>query len=310
MSLLRGVPVDKPALNFGRPQPLGPPDFKSHYGISYPLLSLQLQPLTEIRALCSEAFGYILLRQVLERAIIRLLLDAAALLQSFQLAFLEIRPWIGGDVSTEKKFCSTPQNPPLIFAYLVREESQTRTTDRKKEEIPMKMKNTMSRMKQVWAIGAVAAGLILATITLAESNYPGQQQIAFAKQTNDLMFAAVLAALGQEFAQTTPANVHQGSQSIFLIFDNNKSMRLVGQFDPLNPSDQPRDSFETIALAAALNGQNYTNVEKDNGKYYYRSSVALSNFSPSCSLCHTNFGPMNSQEWVGALMQRVPVRNN
>jgi len=174
----------------------------------------------------------------------------------------------------------------------------------------MNMKNTMSRMKQVWAIGAVAAGLILATIALADSGYPGQQQIAFAKQTNDLMFAAVLAALGQEFAQTTPANVQQGSQSISLIFDNNKSMRLVGQFDPLNPSDQPRDSFEKTALAAALNGQNYTNVEKDNGKYYYRSSVALSNFSPSCSLCHTNFGPVNSQEWVGALMQRVPVPSN
>jgi len=61
---------------------------------------------------------------VLERAIIPLLLDAAALLQSFQLAFLEIRSWIGGDVSIEKKFLfPLPQNPPLIFAYLIREES-------------------------------------------------------------------------------------------------------------------------------------------------------------------------------------------
>ena len=174
----------------------------------------------------------------------------------------------------------------------------------------MKMNNTMSRMKQVWAIGAIAAGLIVATMAVADSGYPSQQQVAFAKQTNDLMFAAVLAALGQEFAQTTPANVQQGSLSISLIFDNNKSMRLVGQLDPLNPNDQPRDSFEKAALAAALNGQNYTNVEKDNGKYYYRSSVALSNFSPSCSLCHTTFGPVNSSEWVGALMQRVPIADN
>jgi len=174
----------------------------------------------------------------------------------------------------------------------------------------MKMKNTMNRMKPVWAIGAVAAGLILATIALADSGYPGQQQIAFAKQTNDLMFAAVFAALQQEFAQTTSANVQQGSQSISLIFDDNKSMRLVGQLDPLNPSDRPQDSFENIALGFALNGQNYTSVEKDNGKYYYRSSVALSNFSPSCSLCHTSFGPANSSQWVGALMQKVPIAGN
>ena len=56
----------------------------------------------------------------------------------------------------------------------------------------MKMNNTMSRMKQVWAIGAIAAGLIVATIAVADSGYPSQQQVAFAKQTNDLMFAAVL----------------------------------------------------------------------------------------------------------------------
>ena len=104
----------------------------------------------------------------------------------------------------------------------------------------MKMNNTMSRMKQVWAIGAIAAGLIVATIAVADSGYPSQQQVAFAKQTNDLMFAAVLAALEQEFAQTTSANVEQGSQSISLIFDNYKSMRLVGQLAPLNPNEFPR----------------------------------------------------------------------
>ena len=45
-------------------------------------------------------------------------------------------------------------------------------------------------------------------------------------------------------------------------------------------------------------------------KWYYRRSVALSNFDPSCGLCHTNFGPVNDKKWVGALMLRVPIASH
>jgi len=56
-----------------------------------------------------------------------------------------------------------------------------------------------------------------------------------------------------------------------------------------------------------MNGQDYTDVQRVDGRWYYRRSVALSNFHPACGLCHTNFGPTNSRQWVGALMLRVPV---
>jgi hypothetical protein len=36
----------------------------------------------------------------------------------------------------------------------------------------------------------------------------------------------------------------------------------------------------------------------------------LSNFDPSCSLCHTNFGPVDKTKWVGALMLRVPIASH
>ena len=77
------------------------------------------------------------------------------------------------------------------------------------------------------------------------------------------MLKTLFAALGQEFAETTAENVEQGKQSISLIFnDKNKDMRLVGVLHPLRATDIPQDPFEAVALAYAMNGQNYTDVQR------------------------------------------------
>jgi hypothetical protein len=137
---------------------------------------------------------------------------------------------------------------------------------------------------------------------------PTQQQIEFAQRSSDLMLATLFAALLQEFAETTTANVEEGKHSISLIFDDrNDSMRLVGELEPLRENDVPQDPFEVTALERAMQGQAYTAVEKANGKWAYRRSVPLSNFHAACSMCHANFGPVNPSQWVGALMLRVPV---
>jgi hypothetical protein len=137
---------------------------------------------------------------------------------------------------------------------------------------------------------------------------PNPQEVQFAQTTSDLMLATLFAALLQEFAETTPANIEEGKLSISLIFnDRNDDMRLVGVLQPLRANDVPQDSFEMTALARAMQGQNYTEVQKTQGKWYYRRSVALSNFHPACAMCHTNFGPVNPTQWVGALMLRVPA---
>lgn len=137
---------------------------------------------------------------------------------------------------------------------------------------------------------------------------PDPQQVQFAQRTSDLMLATLFAALLQEFAETTPANVEEGKQSISLIFhDRNEDMRLVGELEPLRSNDVPDDSFEAGALDRAMQGENYTAVEKVHGKWLYRRSVALSNFHPACAMCHANFGPVDNTQWVGALMLRVPV---
>ena len=137
---------------------------------------------------------------------------------------------------------------------------------------------------------------------------PNQQQVEFAQRTSDLMLATLFAALLQEFDETTPANVEEGKSSISLVFnDRNDDMRLVGVLQPLRANDVPQDSFETTALARAMQGQDSTDVQKVEGRWYYRRSVALSNFHTACAMCHTNFGPVNTAQWVGALMLRVPV---
>ncbi|MDQ1524627.1 MAG: hypothetical protein QOG00_949 [Pyrinomonadaceae bacterium] len=149
---------------------------------------------------------------------------------------------------------------------------------------------------------------------------PTEQQKEFAVQTADLLQKEVFAALLQEFGETTPENVEQGKQAISLVFhDANRDMRLIGNAAPLlgGNNNIPADEFEQESLALALQGKPNTTVERHGNRWYYRRSIALSNsFHTSCALCHSNFTPQFFQEtnnpgqWVGALMLRVPVKEN
>jgi hypothetical protein len=165
--------------------------------------------------------------------------------------------------------------------------------------------------KRAAIVTAVTTGFLMVLTpgtSLHADDRPGAAAVASAQKTSDLMLATLFAALGQEFAETTPDNVAEGKKSISLIFnDRNKDMRLVGILNPLRVNDIPQDFFEGVALYRAMQGQNHTDVDRVDGKWYYRRSVALSNFHPACGMCHTNFGPVNAQQWVGALMLRVPV---
>ena len=170
------------------------------------------------------------------------------------------------------------------------------------------------RLKRVFACVVIFAGcaaLLFQGTPAHADGPPDAQQVQSAQKTSDLMLATLFAALLQEFAETTPANVEEGKKSISLIFDDrNDAMRLVGRLEPLSQNDYPDDSFEQAALASALQGQPFVSVQKDQGKWYYRRSVPLSNFSPACVMCHANFGPVNDTQWVGALMLRVPVADS
>lgn len=137
---------------------------------------------------------------------------------------------------------------------------------------------------------------------------PSQAEIDFATETADLLQAELFAALLQEFAETTPANVEHGKLAISLIFaDDNTAFRLVGELAPLRDNDKPKGTFEKESLALALTGAGNEKVEKVSGKYYLRRSIPLSNFDPSCVMCHGNFGEPNAEQWVGALMLKVPT---
>jgi hypothetical protein len=166
----------------------------------------------------------------------------------------------------------------------------------------------MSRRRLNRCVICAAAIVGVVSALAYADDRPSQQALASAQKTSDLMLATLFAALGQEFAETTPDNVEEGKKSISLIFnDKNKDMRLVGVLKPIRASDFPQDAFESTALVRAMNGQNFQDVQRVDDKWYFRRSVALSNFHPACVLCHTNFGPQNDQQWVGALMLRVPL---
>jgi hypothetical protein len=147
-------------------------------------------------------------------------------------------------------------------------------------------------------------------------NPPSNAEVAFATEVSDLLLNELLAALFQEFNETTPANVEHGKQAISLIFnDLNRDIRLIGTFDPLGGEhSSPDGTFERRALERALQGQADSAVQRVNGRWYFRRTIALSNaFHASCVLCHANFTPEffaannNPGQWVGALALRVPI---
>ena len=159
------------------------------------------------------------------------------------------------------------------------------------------------------AVMGLGTGLTFTVVAGGGHRPPSDEQVAFAQRASDLLLATLFAALTQEFNETTPNNVEEGKRSISLVFnDRNKDMRLVGTFGPLRENDRPRDAFERAALKRALIGQPFTAVQRDDDQWYYRRSIPLSNFRMECALCHANFPPGPTPDWVGALMLRVPIK--
>lgn len=168
------------------------------------------------------------------------------------------------------------------------------------------------------AVAVLTLTLISAGVVRAKQGggQPSAGQIAFAQQVSDLLLAELVAALFQEFNETTPDNVPHGKQAISLIFnDLNRDIRLVGTLDPLGGANaEPDGSFERRALQLAMTGQAHTDVQKVDGSWYYRRSIPLSNtLHPACIMCHANFTPEffaqtnNPGQWTGALTLRVPI---
>ncbi len=177
------------------------------------------------------------------------------------------------------------------------------------------------RLKYHIVYGIAVIGLVTALggAVIVRANQgapPADSEVAFARQVSDLLLNELVAALFQEFGETTPQNVEHGKQAISLIFnDLNRDIRLVGTFEPQGgDNNRPEGNFERRALQLALEGETHTAVQRVNDTWYYRRSVPLSNqLHPACVLCHTNFTQEffaetnNPGQWVGALVLRVPI---
>jgi hypothetical protein len=149
------------------------------------------------------------------------------------------------------------------------------------------------------------------TSTAAASSHPPDPGAeAFASDVADAMVDRIVALLFREFAVTTAENAPVGTEAISnVFFDANYTMRLVGDVEPLQDNNNPQDSFERDALAAAKLGQNFSRTERVNGNWWVRKSIAVATtFSTSCVHCHANFATVTNP-WVGALMVRAEVHD-
>src|SRR5438046_2537429 len=109
------------------------------------------------------------------------------------------------------------------------------------------MNGGIMRLKRSVSYGILVFGLVAGLSVARADSGPTNEQIAFAQRVSDLMLNELVAALFQEFNETTPDNVAEGKQAISLIFnDANRDMRLVGTFEPLQggDNDRPSDPFE------------------------------------------------------------------
>lgn len=142
----------------------------------------------------------------------------------------------------------------------------------------------------------------------ATQHDPSPGDVAFANDVTDAMVDRLVALLFREFEVTTADNAAVGTAAISNIFDDgNHSMRLVGEVEPLQDNNRPEDAFERDALAAAMQGQNFSRTERVNGTWWVRKSIAVATtFSPSCVHCHDNFAAL-ANPWVGALMVKAKV---
>src|SRR3954469_14660299 len=135
----------------------------------------------------------------------------------------------------------------------------------------------MSQMKVKRAFALVFLLAVAGAVVFGRAdNYPSNEQITVGQRTSDLLLNEVLAALFQEFNETSPDNVEAGKRAISLIFHNsNRDLRLIGTLGPLQrgENDLPNDGFERAALALALQGQTHTSVERMGDQWYYRRSV-------------------------------------
>lgn len=171
----------------------------------------------------------------------------------------------------------------------------------------------MSTARWLLMVVCLSCALLGAPSAMADDDEhpPSDAQIAFARTVYGLMRRELFAALLQEFNETTVDNVPHGMQAISLIFNNaNRDMRLIGNVTPLlgGSNNRPRDTFEDTALVQALQGQGSEAVERINGRWYFRGSTPLQNASSlNCGLCHSAFTVEG--QWVGALVQRVPIRS-
>jgi hypothetical protein len=68
-------------------------------------------------------------------------------------------------------------------------------------------------MKRVFVAAALAYCVTFTWLmpTVRADSRPSQSQIEFAARSSNLMLATLFAALLQEFAETTPANVEEGN---------------------------------------------------------------------------------------------------
>jgi hypothetical protein len=186
------------------------------------------------------------------------------------------------------------------------------TLNHKEEEMTQKtLLTTLAGLTSA----CLTLGLGEVAIVRADNQHPTQANIEYAKGVAQLLQNEMIAALLQEFNETTTANAAQGKVAIGLIFnDANPAIRLIGNLSPIDPGNVPRDGFERTALfnAVQLNGTPFEAVEQSqdqDNNWFYRRSIPLSNFHPACVICHANFGLQNANEWVGALTLRVPISN-
>lgn len=168
------------------------------------------------------------------------------------------------------------------------------------------MKKCMSKLSLAFA-GTLGAAVLMSHTPVQATT---DAEVESAQLTADMMTNALVAALLQVIAETTPENVEEGNRLVSLIFgESNDSIRLIGEFAPIEPdAAEPHGGFEQQALTLALQGQGLEVVQ--GGKL--RRSIPLQFSVSQCALCHDGWEAEGIElgDYVGALVIKVPLNDD
>jgi hypothetical protein len=170
------------------------------------------------------------------------------------------------------------------------------------------------------AVAGILAGSMFATYRVDSAQSPTRSDVPLAHAKREM---AMLDDLYKTAIVLITTHYVDGKESLAAgsafkaLFDGMKKkewhdVRLIdGTGDPYEPSNAPREGFETRAMKELLAGQTVVQeVKEESGKRYLFGATAIPVVMEKCVVCHSNYKDVAAGRAIGALSYKLPIQDS